>query len=190
MNRRKAITRLLAVGGGGVLSYAGIKAYNLYKVPHLGNLDSQQTLIADLAETIIPATDTPGAKEAGVGEFIIKMVRDCTTRRSQNKFLSGLGDLADYSHSEFKMPFSECSKAYRIRILRHFEKAGAPYKGIMGKIEHRLLGDSFFTTLKKYTVLGYCTSKQGATEALAYDYIPGKYSVTPLKPGQKAWAMQ
>ena len=71
------------------------------------------------------------------------------------------------------------------------EEKGKPFPGIVGKVEKRLAGESFFTVLKKYTVLGYCTSEAGVTKALAYDYIPGKYvGDMPLAPGQKAWATQ
>jgi hypothetical protein len=39
------------------------------------------------------------------------------------------------------------------------------------------------------TCLGYYTSEIGATKALKYVHIPGKYEACiPLQPGQKAWA--
>ena len=49
---------------------------------------------------------------------------------------------------------------------------------------------SFFKILKDYTLTGYFLSETGATQALAYDKIPGGYwGDVPLKPGQKAWAL-
>lgn len=190
MNRRKAIGRFLLLGGGVLFSYTGIKTYSLFRQPDLSSLKNLLPLIDELAETIIPATDTPGAKEAGVGAFIIKMISDCTDRPSQNKFMSGLSELASYSDRHFNKPFEKCSPQEKTAILDHFEKQGEPRPGLLGKAEHRFLGDSFFITLKKYTVLGYCTSELGATRALSYDYIPGKFAATVLLPGQKAWATQ
>ena len=35
--------------------------------------------------------------------------------------------------------------------------------------------DPFFAGLKETTVLGYCTSEIGATQALAYAHVPGDY---------------
>jgi hypothetical protein len=188
MNRKKAIKRLFLLGGGAVLAYAGIKGYQLYKHPDLEKLDDYKELVDELAEVIIPETDTPGAKKAGVGSLILVMVKDCSTRQAQNNFIAGLEDLAAYSQSEYNKPFVKCSPDQQASILSHFEKKGKGYGGMVGKIEKKIAGESFFATLKKYTVLGYCTSQLGATQGLRYDFVPGKYIGTDLLPGDKAWA--
>jgi hypothetical protein len=189
MNRRRAVKRLSLITGGIVLTLGGVRLYDLIKTPRLEALDTYRGLLGDLADTILPATDSPGAREAGVGDLIIRMVKDCTNRKSQNHFIDGLRSLTEYTEEKYKRPFGACSLEERTAILTHFEQSGKPYKGWLGKADHQLEGDSFFITLKNYTVLGYCTSKPGATEALRYDYIPGKYAGTvPLEPGQKAWA--
>ena len=189
MNRKKAIRNIVLLGGGAAAILAGWKGYHLFKNPSFSKLDEHQLLIDELAELIIPETDTPGAKTAGVGRFISLMVRDCTKRQAQNNFIEGLDDLADYAKSHYDKPFLQCSPAEKIKVLQHFEEKGRGRKGMLGKAESKFLGDSFFVTLKKYTVMGYCTSKQGATTALQYDYLPGSYQgIVPLAPGQKAWA--
>jgi hypothetical protein len=189
MNRKKAIRNIVLLGGGAAALLAGWKGYNIFKKPAFAKLDEYQLLINELAELIIPETDTPGAGKAGVGRFITIMVKECTGRQAQNNFIEGVADLADYAKSRYDKPFLQCSPADKISILHHFEEKGKGYKGVLGKAETRFLGDSFFTTLKRYTVMGYCTSKQGATSALRYDYIPGSYQgMVPLAPGQKAWA--
>ena len=44
--------------------------------------------------------------------------------------------------------------------------------------------------MKELTVTGYFTSEIGATQALEYLPVPGKFEGdVPLKPGQKAWAI-
>jgi hypothetical protein len=94
----------------------------------------------------------------------------------------------DKAKSRYGKPFGECTAAQREALLESFEDAGRA-GGLLGKVRKRLTGDSFYTTLKKYTVLGYCTSKPGATEAMRYDYIPGKYvGSLPLQPGQRSWS--
>jgi hypothetical protein len=43
--------------------------------------------------------------------------------------------------------------------------------------------------MKELSVLGYFSSKEGATQALRYLPIPGKYDGSfPYKKGDKAWA--
>jgi hypothetical protein len=191
MKRRTAVKRLSLLAGGVLLSLGGIKYYQLHKVPDLSLLDKYRALLGDLSDTIIPASDSPGAKEAGVGDFVIKMVRDCTSRMSQNNFIAGLKDLAGHAESKYGKPYGQCTVQEQINILSHFEKAGKPFSRWMGKVENKVEGDPFFVTLKNYIVLGYCTSKPGATQALRYDFIPGKYTgVVTLAPGQRAWATE
>lgn len=189
MKRRTAIGRIIAAGAGGGLLFSGYKWYDWHKTPDLRYLEQHKDLISALAETIIPATDSPGAREAGVGDFIVTMIRDCTDRISQNKFIDGLKELDDHCRSRFNKPYDQCSPTEKTGVLQHFEEKGRPFKGIAGKAEARYLGKSFFTTLKEYTVEGYCSSEAGATKGLAYLYIPGAYhGCIPVQPGQKAWA--
>lgn len=188
MNRRKAIGSLFLMAGAGLASYAGLRFYKLYKTPELGLLQSHKVLIDELAETIIPRTNTPGAKDAQVGDFIATMIRDCTSKKEQNTFLYGLHDVQSYSRHHFDRPFEQCDEHARNAVLTYFEQRDQPTAGIVGKVSRKVLGDPFFAILKKYTLLGYCTSEPGATQQLAYDYVPGAYhGCRDLQPGQKCW---
>lgn len=163
--------------------------YTTRKTPDLSSLDQLSELISELAEMIIPKTDTAGAKEAGVGEFIIMMIKECTDRSSQNKFLSGLQDLENYCQLHFDNSFLNCYPHQRHRALKSGEEDATLLPGILGKAQQKFLGKAFFTTLKEYTVTGYCTSMLGATQALTYDYIPGSYQgCITCSENQKSWA--
>lgn len=191
MNRRKALSSLLLLAGAGAAAWSGFRLRDLFKTPDLARLEVCAELITELAETIIPATDTPGAKAAGVTPFIIRMVRDCTPKKEQQRFLLGLSDMEAYARHHYKRPFARCTIEQREAIADHFERRDRPFKGIAGKITHKVLGDPFFVIMKRYTVIGYCTSMQGATHALVYDYVPGHYrGAVRLQPGQHAWATE
>ena len=191
MNRRKAIGSILLLAGAGAAVITGVKLRTLYRTPELRKLHTYKALITEFAETIIPATDTPGAKAANVAPFIISMIEDCTPKKEQNKFINGLEDVEEFAHAKYNHSFVDCSQQERNVIADHFEKRDRPYKGIPGKVSYKLLGDSFFTILKKYTVSGYCNSLVGATKGMAYDYVPGRYEgCVTLKPGQKCWATE
>jgi hypothetical protein len=189
MNRRKAILRISLAGLGIASAGAVYKWWGLVKSPDTSYLSSNKDLIAALCETIIPATDTPGARDVGTQDFIIKMIRDCTTRKEQNNFIDGLRNIQSHCHSKFGQSYEHCSHEQQAAALNHFEEKAKPYNGKMGKIELRLMGRPFFAILKDYTTQGYCTSQQGATMGLNYVYIPGSFKgCIPLEPGQKAWA--
>ena len=54
----------------------------------------------------------------------------------------------------------------------------------------RSYDESFFQILKDYTLAGYFLSEIGATQALAYERVPGGFQGDlPLEPNQKAWAI-
>lgn len=187
MKRRNVLIGLLA--GGTLASYPLFKWISWNSTPDVDYLMKSKALIASLSDTILPPTDTPGATECGVDDFIIRMVTECTDRMTQNKFVEGLHDLEGYAKSESGKSFVDCSISDKKNILKHFEEKSQPWPGILGKAQARYLGDDFFVTLKKYCVAGYFTSEIGATQALRYSHIPSVYiACQPYRLGEKAWA--
>jgi Gluconate 2-dehydrogenase subunit 3 len=68
MNRREAVQRV-ALMMGGVLSaplMAGVMGQVINTGESLNITADQEALLAEVADIIIPTTDTPGAKAAGV----------------------------------------------------------------------------------------------------------------------------
>ncbi|GAB3023195.1 gluconate 2-dehydrogenase subunit 3 family protein [Spirosoma pulveris] len=134
----------------------------------------QQTLIADLADVIIPATDTPGAKAAGVGEFIEYIMGHCSATSQQDAFRQGLQQTDALSRSAFGKSFSELNRSQQTEIVTQLTQQQK----------------SFFLTLRELTIVGYFTSETGATKALDYVSIPGRFQGDiPMKAGQKTWAV-
>jgi hypothetical protein len=188
MNRRKAI-KLLLLGSASVSSLISCKWLDRIKTTEVSYLAGKQELLAELAETIIPETDTPGAKAVKVEEFILRMLQDCTDARSLSNFIIGLQELEEYTLLTYKHSFTFCSAWQKEAILQEFETRGQYYHGILGKIETKILGLSFFVLLKSYTILGFCTSRLGATQALNYEANPGRFeNVGPGHPLQRSWA--
>lgn len=190
MNRRSAIGKFLLLTFGAGVGYAGYKGFSLFKKPDLSLLRENKDLIAALAETIIPRTDTPGARDCKVEDFIIQMIENNTARISQNRFIEGLIKLKEYSVTNFHKEYQLCPEVDQHKIMTHFEKMYSQASGILGKVERRYAGNSFFHTLKSYTVEGYCTSKPGASLGLSYIAVPGRFEgCVPMNKNQKAWAI-
>lgn len=189
INRRKMIKRTALYTAGAGLLYGGWKGYGMFKTPDKSKLHTAERLIDALAETIIPRTDTPGASDAKVYSFILWSLRENVSKKSLNNFIDNLIELKDKAYKDYKKPFEECSQTERETILSYYELESNRASGIIGKIQGKLLGESFFGLLKKLTVEGYCTSELGTNLGLAYDHIPQTYQhCVPLKPNQKAWA--
>ncbi len=176
MNRRDAIQHVALLLGGmiSVPAMAGVNGQILNFGESVPVTAEQEALLADLADVIIPTTSTPGAKAAGVEKFIVRVMRDCYPKEDQEKFYSGLTQLNTESRTKFSKSFVELDNAQKIDMVKATTTGNKP----------------FFLRMKELTVTGYFTSEIGATKALEYLPIPGRFEgCVPLKPGQKAWAL-
>ena len=188
MKRRKAIAGIFALTAIGAASYAGWNLYGVTKNPQLKTLDDYTDMLADLVEIIIPSTDTPGAKSVGVQHYVVLIIKEATGKKDQNNFINGLNDFRAYCLSNYGEVYEKCAHIDKIKALDHFEKK-ASYRGIIGKVKNKFFGKSFFSLLKDLTVEGYCTSEIGATQHLAYQYVPGEYNACmDINENQKTWA--
>lgn len=189
MNRKTAIKSIVAIVTLGGASGALYKFLAPGEAVPLSDLPKKKALIAELAETIIPRTDTPGAKDAQVEDYIIKMIAENTDTKMQHSFLAGLNSLEHYTFDIYKKPFTQCTVAQKNEVVKHFEDKAAYPTAILNKVNRKLFGLPFFFHLRDLTVEGYCTSIPGATQGMAYDYLPVTYEACiPLKRNQLAWA--
>ncbi|MBB6269797.1 hypothetical protein HDF26_000224 [Pedobacter cryoconitis] len=189
MDRRTTIKGLIVFVSVGISSFSFYKWIAVNSVADVSQLHKKKALIAELAEVIIPKTDTPGAKDAQVEDFIVDMMKFCTEPKNQHNFLNGLADLEIYTHKNYNRNFIACSKSEKQEILKYYEAKSLYKLKIISKVNNKVFGMPFFIILKQLTVEGYCTSQPGATRGLAYDYIPGAYaSCIPLTKNQKSWA--
>jgi Gluconate 2-dehydrogenase subunit 3 len=189
MKRKKAIGTILLAGGATVVGFSGYEWYSLTKTPEKNYLLGKKSLLTELAETIIPATDTPGAKEAGAVEFMIPMLIECTDNKTLNRFIRGMQDLEEYTQSKYHREFSECSLEEKNAILSWAEQKSKVSNSLLSKIKNKFTGHPFFEMLKTYTLYGYCISEKGAGLGMHYIAVPGKYlPCIQLEPNQTSWA--
>lgn len=188
MNRREAVRRATYLLGGAI-TFSGFGACEMLNGVLEGenepkSIASQESLIAEIADTIIPDTKgVPGAKAAGLGPFIVMMMQDCYTEDIQKQFADGLMKVDEVSKSKYNKLFVSLTLKEREEIFKLF-KAEAQAQITAGENPSQ-----FFPLMYELTCLGYYTSEIGATKALRYVHIPGKYEACiPLQPGQKAWA--
>ena len=179
----------MLIGGGTAAAFSGYKWYSFTKSPDIDYLLKKKSLIAALAETIIPQTTTAGAKAAHAEDFILSMLQNCTERKTLNQFVDGLKSVEDYTAEKYNKEYQACSKEEQAAVMTHFKKRDSIQPGLMFKIRRRTLGNPFYTTLRQYTIEGFCTSAAGATEVLRYVLVPGRYDACiPLKGGETTWA--
>ncbi|GAB4015153.1 gluconate 2-dehydrogenase subunit 3 family protein [Spirosoma koreense] len=212
MNRRDALMRVAALAGATLTLpaladtlEASATRRALTGKPVFFTADQDAT-VAELAETIIPTTSTPGAKAAKVNEVIDVILKDCYKPDDQQRFIEGLAQTNKLSQDAYGKAFVQLDPTQRIEIVKKLEADDKQRREQMAsgkavaKVENSQadlqMPDSkkrytpFFSILKDLTLTGYFTSEIGCTQALAYVAVPGRYDgCITLKPGQKAWAI-
>lgn len=190
MNRRDALSRVALILGGTVvganLFLEGCKPADKKAGDVTNFSDDDIAYLDEIAETIIPATDTPGAKAAKVGAFMTVMVRDCYDEGDQKTFREGMDKINDASDKKFDKKFMQLTPEQRHQLLVEIDNEQKDYSKNKKKDD----ANHYFRLMKELTLLGYFTSEPGATQALRYIETPGKYEgCIPYKKGDKAWAL-
>lgn len=190
MNRRYFVKGVIATAALAVGAPSIYEWLRLSRKPDLQYLVSRKKLIGELAETIIPETDSPGAKSAGVEEYIIYCVSNNLPRKEVNCFIDGLHKVEHYCLKKYDTTYEKCSIANKNEVFSMLQNSRLYHNNnFLKKVDRKFRGRSFFTLFRELTIIGYCTSEPGATKGLAYDFVPGSYeSCISLKKNQKAWA--
>lgn len=199
MNRREALKKTsLALGFAisapvimGVLKGCKPTPGLTYK-PEFFTEDQAGT-ISELAEIILPKTTTPGAKDVGVPGFIDRLLKETYSAEEKEKFLTGLTEFEDDAKAEYKGQFISLDKEQQIALVKkHHDKAlaGGAVGGATGWWNAGSGADKpFILKVKELTLIGFFTSKVGATEVLQHNTVPGPYKgCVPLEKVGKAWA--
>jgi hypothetical protein len=205
MNRRELLKMIALVTGsavvGGEVFLTGCKTGTKTEA---GLTAGNISLLNEVGETIIPATNTPGAKAAQVGEFMQVMVRDCYTQDEQDAFMKGINSLEEACKKVNNKSFMDCDAQQKHDFLVSLEKEAKEFDKLVYEKDKPLREEfkqkqrpydfvaspkHYYTMMKQLTLLGFFTSKTGMTETLRHVAVPGKYDgAYPYAAGDKAWA--
>jgi gluconate 2-dehydrogenase gamma chain len=160
---------------------------------------NQRATVAAIAERIMPETDTPGARAAGVPDFIELIVTEHYKPDQRTSFLRGLAAVDARSRARFGHAFVEAAPAQQDEILtllesevgpllaqkppetQPVEPSGQPQEKPAEKPRQPRPDQTveqpgpFWHQIKFLTLYGYYTSKIGVTQELRSVMIPGRY---------------
>lgn len=179
LNRRDAFAGLSA----GLVLATAVAVVPAFAVPSLdwtpSALTPTQAGTLDAAcELIIPQSETPGARAAGVPPFVDRALRDWATPQRAALLREGLDRMEADAQAAHGAAFAALDAPRQSQLLDRYERelSTAP-------------GPHFFALLKELTTIGYFTSEPGATLALRYDPVPGEYrGCVPFSEIGRAWA--
>ena len=189
ISRRQALEQVALLLGGaisaptvaGVLSPATRRAWAASPAWAPRTLSpAQLELVATLAEHIIPQTDTPGARTAGVHRFVDTLLTDHYAATERDRFLAGLTAVDGRARSAHGNVFVQCAPEQRIALLTEMDAAA--YASGSGE------DGWFFRRMKELTLVGYYTSEMGATRELHISPFGPYHGDIPYRSVGRSWA--
>lgn len=209
MDRRELLKMVAVLTGGAVVGgEAFLTGCTTGDKPVAEFTESNIAFLDEVGETILPRTNTPGAKDAEIGKFMKVMVTDCYEEKDQKVFLEGIGQLDDACKKMHKHGFMKATPEQRKELLvaidkeakEHMKKKNELAQQQNAKEKEELakgnkdfkkeeMPTHYFTMMKQLTLTGFFTSQPGATQALRHVSVPGRYEgCVPYKKGDRAWA--
>src|SRR5579863_1089131 len=206
IDRREAI-RLVSsllggaalVGGKALLAACERASFPLEEAT-LGDFTAKDIAFLDeIAETILPATKTPGAKAAKTGAFMALMVTDSYWPDEQRTFREGMRKVDDAMKKANGLSFMQATPMQRSVVLAVLDReqkramdareAAASKAAASEAAASDGLPAHYFRMMKELALLGYFTSEVGCKQALRYAETPGRFDpCVPYTPGEPAWA--
>lgn len=181
---RRDVLRLLATGTA--LQLAPGKLFALAREaralvadqPAPRSLNSHQyETVKTMAELIIPRTDTPGATDVGVADFIDLILTEWSDDGDRARFLDGISDVDSRSNNLFGKDFVACSPTGQSQILIDLGEAMTEQASHAERFGRRAFrgGSDFYSMFRRFTLTAYYTSETGATKELGFEIIPDGY---------------
>jgi hypothetical protein len=186
MNRREAVWRIAVLMGGAMVGSEILLSGQTIadKQPVAAFTDADRALLDEIGETIIPATDIPGAKAVKIGPFMTMMVTDCYDDKQHAVFAEGLVKINDACREKYGASFMDATPAQRTELANALDAAQKSHNHTKGKDDPA----HYFRMMKELAILGYFTSEIGCTQAVKYVEVPGSYNGDyPYKKGDRAW---
>ncbi|MDP3665823.1 MAG: gluconate 2-dehydrogenase subunit 3 family protein, partial [Sediminibacterium sp.] len=120
IHRRKLLKQFVFVGAGIAIipSCLSDKSKSSILLKKINVSGDDEQMLAELCESILPKTTTPGAKDISAHLFVLKMVDDCMSKEDQDTFIGGLTAFNDFSKTITGKYFRDCHSAERAIVLK------------------------------------------------------------------------
>jgi gluconate 2-dehydrogenase gamma chain len=130
---------------------------------------AQYAQLEQIADVMIPATDTPGALAVGVPGFLRQLLTDWASDRTRADVIGVLDSIERQAWSKFGAAFVELPAARRAEVVSLVDAESIAAR------------DAAYSRFKYLVLVGYYQSEIGATQELRYELVPGAWrSCLPL----------
>ena len=141
----------------------------------------QNATVTAIADLIIPRTETPGAADIGVNQFVDLILTEWYIDEERDRFLKGLADVDARTQASFGHKFIECSVGQQAEIMmaldrqmtKEAEAVRHDSRGYRGSPPNP--DKNFYYMMRSLTLTAYYTSEKGATKELGFEVIPDRH---------------
>lgn len=174
MDRREAIKRTAMLTGFSLSASATLGILNGCSPtgkpswPTRFLTDEEVSLVSGIAEVILPATETSGALDVHVPEFIDLMLNDNFNSEEQHTFRKGAAEFQKIIDENYSNLFEKCAEEEKNEIIAEEEQRS------LTEFQNNYQR-SFYMMVKELTILGYYTSEYVMTKMLDHHPVPGRY---------------
>jgi hypothetical protein len=172
MKRRSAVKNVAMVLAGLGTMPAWVSCWKPDSSSEMVTLSAtDESLLAEIMETIIPETNTPGAKSLQVHQFALRMIHDCYDDEALATLKNGLVQTEKIAQKAFDKSFVACEAKEREKVLVSMSQSADPET--LKSLE----------LIKGLTIRGYLNSEYVMVNVLGYSMIPGIYNgCEPVEP--------
>jgi len=167
MTRRIWIKKVLIAGGGILILPACMNDEGASSVELLNIriTAKEELLLGELAETIIPSTDTLGAKALNLHHFVLKMFDDCYGKPEQAKLTNGWKQLNPYAEKYSDSVFEKLKTEQKLTLLQELSKNDIAPEDLK----------FFLKETRRWVIKGFETSEYVMTKLIPYEMVPGRF---------------
>ncbi len=151
----------------------------------------QAAVVSEICETILPKTETPGAKDLKVDIFVDLMINETLGEADQKHVREGYEKFVATCDEMFGKSFTKLSEEERKEVLTRVEKESNTFNpSVWGSPLGEQAPVDFYRRVKQFTLVGYYTSEYIGKNVLVYDPIPGEQKgCIPLSDVGNAWSL-
>jgi gluconate 2-dehydrogenase gamma chain len=143
----------------------------------------QFSLLSAIADTMIPATDTPGAIAVGVPRLLDKMLANWASPSRRLALIGAMSEIETLALTSDKKGYARLDPARRKALLLDHDKAalkpGPPPKeklsALLAMVAGPPVANPAYLKLKELVITLYYASEVALTQELIYEHVPGKF---------------
>jgi hypothetical protein len=157
--------------------------------------ERQRTMMRAVSQFVIPSTATPGAGDAGVGDFVILALAHGLDGTRRPAASAGLPPLAtQHLRPDGSLRYIDWLEKELDRAANGdwLEKPEARRAALLTRLDadaYVAKGDHPWKKIKGLILTGYYTSEIGGARELQYELTPGRYDpAVAIRPGERAYS--